>query len=67
LNDQFQRGDLVEPWPQIRVPGPTFHVIWRTSTPRQSEIEIFVAWLAEMTKKEPQLPVVTRAQLQAAL
>jgi DNA-binding transcriptional LysR family regulator len=66
LTDQFQRGDLVEPWPQIRVPGPTFHVIWRTNTPLQSEIEIFVAWLAEMTEKEPQLAEAVGAQLQAA-
>ncbi len=52
LTDQFQRGDLIEPWPEIRVAGPTFHVIWRSSNSLQKDVEIFVQWLAQMTEKE---------------
>lgn len=53
LTDQFQRGDLVEPWPQIGVPGPTFHVIWREKTSLQRDVEVFVQWLAETAENEP--------------
>src|SRR5690606_25870869 len=28
LADQFGRGDLVAPWPNIRVPGQTYHAFW---------------------------------------
>jgi LysR family glycine cleavage system transcriptional activator len=46
LADQFARGDLIEPWPQIRVPGPVFHVIWqKEAAPEQ--VQLFVEWLEE--------------------
>jgi LysR family glycine cleavage system transcriptional activator len=67
LADQFQRGDLVEPWPQIRVPGPSFHVIWRKNTSVQNDVEIFVQWLADMTEKEPQLAAEASVQRHATL
>lgn len=52
LTDQFQRGDLIEPWPKIRVTGPTFHVIWRSNTSPQGDVGLFVRWLVSMTEKE---------------
>jgi len=52
LTDQFQRGDLIEPWPQIRVQGPTFHVIWQKNSSLQKDVAIFVQWLAEMADHE---------------
>ena len=52
LTDQFQRGDLIEPWPQIRVQGPTFHVIWQRNSSLQKDVAIFVQWLAEMAEHE---------------
>lgn len=45
LADQFTRGDLVEPWPHVRIAGPTFHVIWRDQPTNRRAVESFVAWL----------------------
>ncbi len=46
LSDQFARGDLIEPWPHIRVPGPVFHVLWqKEAVPEQ--VQLFVEWLEE--------------------
>ncbi|MEO9298950.1 LysR substrate-binding domain-containing protein [Devosia alba] len=67
LTDQFRRGDLVEPWPQIRVAGPTFFVIWRKNTSLQKDVEIFVQWLTRMAENEAQRAAAASEQLHAVL
>lgn len=49
LADQFARGDLIEPWPQIRVAGPTFHVLWRDRTETPPDVQLFVDWLEKQS------------------
>ncbi|HQZ11353.1 MAG TPA: LysR substrate-binding domain-containing protein [Devosia sp.] len=53
LADQFARGDLLEPWPQFRVPGPAYHVIWREAAGNRRDVDAFVQWLGEQAGAVP--------------
>lgn len=48
LADLFARGDLIEPWPEITVPGPTFRVLWNGEAPSE-DVRLFLRWLDEVT------------------
>lgn len=46
LGDLVQRGDLIEPWPQITVPGPTYVALCRTESAGDAAVEAFMGWLS---------------------
>lgn len=46
LGDLLARGELVEPWPHIRVAGPTYAAVYDTGSPHAKSAETFVDWLS---------------------
>jgi LysR family transcriptional regulator, glycine cleavage system transcriptional activator len=47
LGDLLVKGELVEPWPHIRVPGPRYAAIYDSSSVRAKSALTFVKWLAD--------------------
>jgi len=47
LGDLLVKGELIEPWPEIRVPGPTYVALYDKASARASEADIFVTWLTK--------------------
>lgn len=45
LQELLAKGELVEPWPAIRVAGPGYKVAYAASDPQVENAEAFVAWL----------------------
>lgn len=50
LGDLLAKGELVEPWPHIRVPGPSYVAIYDTASARAKSARTFVKWLADTSR-----------------
>jgi LysR family glycine cleavage system transcriptional activator len=46
LGDLLAKGELIEPWPQIRVTGPTYVAVYDPNSPRVRSAKRFVDWLS---------------------
>src|SRR3546814_3333403 len=49
INDLLLRGDVAEPWPGLRIPGPVYTVVVDRSSPEIDAAETFASWLVDLT------------------
>lgn len=56
LQDAVASGDLVMPFPQLRMPAAYRHVlVVSPAAPRRPQVEVFVGWLTEQFRQAPRL------------
>jgi LysR family glycine cleavage system transcriptional activator len=46
LGDLLAKGELIEPWPHIRVAGPTYAAVYDAGSPNVQSAKTFVSWLS---------------------
>ncbi len=52
LGDLLAKRELIEPWPDIRVAGPTYTAIYDAGSPQAKSAEIFVGWISGCRRSE---------------
>jgi hypothetical protein len=45
VGDLLAKGDLIEPWPHIRVAGPIYAAVYDPGSPHAQSAKAFVGWL----------------------
>jgi len=55
LGDLLAKGELVEPWPQLRVPGPTYTAFYEPEAAQARAARTFVDWLVDI-RSTPAVP-----------
>jgi DNA-binding transcriptional LysR family regulator len=53
LGDLLSKGDLIEPWPELRMPGPTYVALYAKGSRRAAAVETFINWLSRQTAQKP--------------
>ncbi|KAB0268015.1 LysR substrate-binding domain-containing protein [Microvirga brassicacearum] len=51
VRDLLERGDLIEPWPRIRIPGPDHEAIYDPGTAQARAAETFSDWLIGVARE----------------
>ena len=51
IEDLLARGDVIEPWPSFRMPGPVYSVMTDPNSPVADEAGAFVTWLTGLTTR----------------
>ncbi|HEY4200194.1 MAG TPA: LysR substrate-binding domain-containing protein [Devosiaceae bacterium] len=46
IGDLLFKGELIEPWPHIRVDGPTYAALYDANSPQVQPARTFVTWLS---------------------
>ncbi|MDB5522969.1 MAG: LysR family transcriptional regulator [Rhizobium sp.] len=58
LGDLLAKGELIEPWPHIRVAGPTYAAVYDTGSPHAKSAQTFVGWLSAALRSRPMAGMV---------
>lgn len=57
LGDLLAKGELIEPWPHIRVPGPSYVAIYDSGSARAKSARTFVKWLGDTSRTSVRAPL----------